>query len=89
MGILDRNKSPAVLSKTSMMQSSSGQATPSSARMRQQQFTNGAQLKASGNKKSTYSFLNNNNVEVSLCCVLAYNLISYFISCIILLLIIL
>ncbi len=69
MGKLDRNKSPAVLSKTSLMQSSDGLTTPSSAGMRQQQFSNAAHLKTNGNKKSTYSFLNNNNVEVSFCCV--------------------
>ena len=61
MGILDRNKSPeSGLSKTSssstQMQSSSVASGP-----KQQQH-----LKANGNKKGTYLFLNNtNNVEVS------------------------
>ena len=59
MGILDRNKSPAVLSKTSMQSGSTPNGT-------KQQFatTNSSHLKAIGSKKASYSFLTNNNVEV-------------------------
>lgn len=65
MGILDRNKSPAVLSKTSLRQSNCPN-TPVNHAGANKQTTNAAHLKADGNKKATYSFLNNNNVEVSL-----------------------
>lgn len=59
MGILDRNKSPAVLSKSSMQSVSIPNGT-------KQQFASSAHSKAIGSKKASYSFLTNNNVEVSL-----------------------
>lgn len=63
MGILDRNKAPAEsgLSKTSSSSTQMRSGSVASGPKQQQQH-----LKANGNKKGTYSFLNdNNNVEVS------------------------
>ncbi len=58
MGLLDRNKSPAVLSTSSLLASGS---TPKQQIM---SSTTIANSKIIGSKKASYSFLNN-NVEVS------------------------
>ena len=68
MGILDKNKSPASLSKSSNsspMQPQYGLVSNGPNQQQKQQYANSSHLKANGNKKATYSFLNNNNAEVS------------------------